>query len=175
MFKVNLRCSRVQRAAGEAALTCIAALFGVVALSREAPSVPLPDLLLLPLLLQNQLPQTRLDLRTTQLVFITQHNIFASACNANTCPSITDERHRHTCRRCLTNLAELLLLQLLLFQGLFFLFFPGSPSPFWTGRSCQQQMSQDVTQDTHTCTHGRGRPCLVCFCVWVLTDRMTAA
>lgn len=50
----------------EAALTCITvALFGVVALSREATRMPLPDLLFFPLFLQNELPQTRLDLHRT--------------------------------------------------------------------------------------------------------------
>lgn len=40
------------------------ALLGVIALSREAARVTIPNLLLLHLLLQDELPQTRLNLHT---------------------------------------------------------------------------------------------------------------
>lgn len=65
-----------------AALTWITvALFGVVALSREATCMPLPDLLFFPLFLQDELPQTGLDLHGTHTHIHT--NVFTSACNAN--------------------------------------------------------------------------------------------
>lgn len=70
-------------------LTCItAALFGVVALSREAASMPLPDLLFFPLFLQNELPQTRLDL------YIRHVCVFTSSCSANILLSTIYEFYR---------------------------------------------------------------------------------
>lgn len=52
LTEFSLHVIKTESAAYEAALTCItAALFGVVALSREAASMPLPDLLFFPLFL----------------------------------------------------------------------------------------------------------------------------
>lgn len=53
--------------------TCITAgLFGIVALSREASCMALPYLLFFHLLLQNELPQTGLNLQTRILIRVTQ-------------------------------------------------------------------------------------------------------
>lgn len=56
--------------------TCVTVgLFGVVALSREASGVTLPDLLFFHLLLQNELSQTRLNLHTNTHIHIYDTNV----------------------------------------------------------------------------------------------------
>lgn len=78
LTEFSLHVIKTESAAYETALTCItAALFGVVALSRETASMPLLDLLFFPLFLQNKLPQTRLDL------YIRHVYVFTSSCSAN--------------------------------------------------------------------------------------------
>lgn len=82
LTEASLHFRKQMQTVHRAALTWITvALFGVVALSREATCMPLPDLLFFPLFLQDELPQTGLDLHGTHTHIHT--NVFTSACNAN--------------------------------------------------------------------------------------------
>lgn len=97
-------------------LTCVAVgLFGVVALSGKASRVTFPNLLFFHLLLQNELPQTRLNLHTN----ISHTSASQKIQSEVTCLTKDD----------LTHLTEMFFLELLPFQGLFLLVFSrSSPS-----------------------------------------------
>lgn len=79
--------------------TCVTVgLFGVVALSREATCVTLPDLLFFHLLLQNELSQTRLNLHThahIQTIYSTSTDKHQSMTQTLRTQSMQSKIHHH--------------------------------------------------------------------------------